>query len=89
MYCKVLYGFLIPLDVIIAGKTTPAHNDTKGDSTLELEGETQIDLYDEQETNWIRKAVVSVGYYLRKHKFHEWDRRLVSGIGVIQTRPLP
>ncbi len=56
-----------------------ATDDTVDDTTIELEAEeAKFDLYDEGDTKWIKKAVVEVAYYLRMHKFNDYDRRLVN-----------
>lgn len=74
-YCSTLCIFLITLYFVNAKNISTDYNDTKEDSLLVLEGETRVDLYDDQEIKWIRSAVVSVGYYLRLYKFSEWDKR--------------
>lgn len=68
--------FLISLYFVNAKNVSTDYNDTKEDSLLVLEGEQQrVDLYDDQEIKWIRTAVVTVGYYLRRYKFSDWDKR--------------
>ena len=59
--------------------TTPENDtidETKGDSTLELApNPDNLDIYDDSDTEWIKKAVVDVAYYIRSHKFNDFDRR--------------
>lgn len=53
-------------------------NETKGDSTIEMIPDSdQLDIYDDSDTEWIKTAVVEVAYYLRSHKFNDFDRRSV------------
>lgn len=59
--------------------TTPESDtidETKGDSTLELApNPDHLDIYDDSDTEWIKEAVVDVAYYIRSHKFNDFDRR--------------
>ena len=69
--------FLIFLaEAVAIENVTVITNDTQGDTTIQIE-EEEIEVYDEADTAWIHDAVVNVGYYLRSHKFNEWDRRFV------------
>ena len=63
--------------VIAIENVTVITNDTKGDTTIQIEEDEEIDIYDESDTAWMEDAIVNVAYYLRSHKFNEWDRRLV------------
>lgn len=54
-------------------------DEPKGDSTVELmPNPDKLDIYDDSDTAWIEKAVLDVAYYLRAHKFNDFDRRLVE-----------
>lgn len=64
-------------------------NETKGDSTIEMIPDSdQLDIYDDSDTEWIKTAVVEVAYYLRSHKFNDFDRRSVWKSHLIAYNPL-
>jgi hypothetical protein len=63
--------------VVAIENVTVVNNDTKGDTTIQIGGEEEIHMYDETDIAWIPEAIVNVAYYLRSHKFNEWDRRFV------------
>lgn len=54
--------------------------ETEEDEAIEIEGdETEdLDTYDESDKKWVKDAVQTVAYYLRSHKFNNFDRRYVN-----------
>lgn len=57
----------------------------KADKTIKIDGkastamaEFQVADYEEPEEKWLENALRDIAYYLRNHKFNEWDRRYYS-----------
>lgn len=70
----------IYLLVITCASINSIHSQTairQEDEEIEIEGVDELEDYDENEKRWIHDAVVNVAYYLRFHKFNNYDRRSV------------
>lgn len=69
---------LITVSCILNKTLEDNDDDTKGDIIIELvPDDPGIDTYDQNDVKWIQTAIINIGYYLRSHKFNEFDRRLV------------
>lgn len=72
MFYKVLFAFSAVISVVCFRKRTV--NVAMGQKVNNLVTALNTD-YEESEEKWLGNALRDIAYYLRNHKFNEWDRR--------------